>query len=234
MKLSTILAGTANLVVGVAMVGVLWPYASSALTAQATTLYGGAETTEVEVIDLRQYDVASTSTSWFQNRDDKEFFLLNPEKYPEEFCMAQNIYFEAGVDNHAGMSAVADVVLNRVEDRRYPDTVCDVVYDAVMKESWKTKQFPDLPDSERKYIPIRNKCQFSWFCDGKPDDVPLGSENWVRAQMVAWEMMHEGRYRGITEGSTHYHATYVKPYWRTDRGMELIGRIGMHIFYRWN
>ena len=227
MKLSTILAGATNLVVGVAIVGAFWPYASGALTAEAETLTPKYNT-------IGGYEVADASNSWFANRDDKEFFLLNPEKYPEEFCMAQNIYFEAGVDNHAGMSAVADVVLNRVSDRRYPDTVCDVVYDAVMKESWKTKQYPDLPDSERKYIPIRNKCQFSWFCDGKPDTVPMGSENWVRAQMVAWEMIHEGRFRGITEGSTHYHATYVKPYWRTDRGMELIGRIGAHIFYRWN
>ena len=62
MKLSTILAGTANLVVGVAMVGVLWSAASSALTANATTLYGGADSTEVEVIDLREYDVASNQS----------------------------------------------------------------------------------------------------------------------------------------------------------------------------
>ena len=41
-------------------------------------------------------------------------------------------------------------------------------------------------------------------------------------------------FRGITEGATHYHATYVKPNWRHDRGMDLIGRIGSHIFYRWN
>ncbi len=52
--------------------------------------------------------------------------------------------------------------------------------------------------------------------------------------MVAWEMLHSNRFRGITEGSTHYHATYVSPKWRTDRGMELIGRVGAHIFYRWN
>ena len=37
----------------------------------------------------------------------------------------------------------------------------------------------------------------------------------------------------ITEGSTHYHATYVDPYWTNDRGMAKITQVGSHIFYRW-
>ena len=48
--------------------------------------------------------------------------------------------------------------------------------------------------------------------------------------MVAWEMMHNGTLRGISDGSTHYHATYVKSVWRKDIGMTLVGRIGSHIF----
>ena len=167
-------------------------------------------------------------------RVDIEYFLIDPHKYEQEFCLAQNVFFESSVDNKAGMAGVADVTLNRVKDRRYPNTVCEVVYQAIMKESWKTAQYPDLPKSERKYIPVRNKCQFSWYCDGKSDDIPLGAENWVKAQMVAWEMMHNGTLRGISDGSTHYHATYVKPIWRKDVGMTLVGRIGSHIFYRWN
>ena len=167
-------------------------------------------------------------------RVDIEYFLIDPYKYEEEFCLAQNVFFESSVDNKAGMAAVADVTLNRVKDNRYPNTVCEVVYQAIMKESWKTKQFPDLKESERKYVPVRNKCQFSWYCDGKSDDIPIGAENWVKAQMVAWEMMHNGTLRGISDGSTHYHATYVKPIWRKDIGMTLVGRIGSHIFYRWN
>ena len=78
---------------------------------------------------------------WFQNRDDKEFFLLNPENSHKNF-----VWHRTSISKQVlitGMSAVADVVLNRVDDRRYPDTVCDVVYDAVMKESWKTKQHKD-------------------------------------------------------------------------------------------
>ena len=155
----------------------------------------------------------------YQTRKDQDYFLYSPEKFKEEFCMAQNIYFEAGIDNHAGMTGVADVTLNRVNDARYPNSVCEVVYDGQKDSAGNMR---------------RNRCQFSWYCDGKSDRVPEGSENWVRAQMVAWEMMREGRFRGITEGATHYHATYVSPRWRSDRGMDLIGRIGSHIFYRWN
>jgi len=167
-------------------------------------------------------------------RPDMEFFLIHPQKYPEIYCLAKNVFFEASIDSNAGMAAVADVTLNRVKDNRYPNSVCDVVHQAVMKESWKTKQHPELDDSERKYIPARNKCQFSWFCDGKSDDIPIGSENWVKAQMISWEMVSDGKFRGITEGSTHYHATYVNPSWNKMKNLDLVGRIGLHIFYRWN
>tara|TARA_B100001057_G_scaffold39408_2_gene35474 strand:- start:1887 stop:2555 length:669 start_codon:yes stop_codon:yes gene_type:complete len=198
--------------------------AFTAFAAGTTILMNEPNSDEVHVPEPIQID----------KRIDIEYFLIDPQKYEQEFCLAQNIYFEASIDNKAGMAGVADVTLNRVKDGRYPNTVCEVVYQAIMKESWKTKQYPDLPESERIYYPKRNMCQFSWYCDGKSDDIPLGSENWVKAQMVAWEMMHKGVLRGISDGSTHYHATYVKPIWRKDVGMTLVGRIGSHIFYRWN
>ena len=149
-------------------------------------------------------------------------------------CMAKNIYFESRSDNMAGQFAVADVVLNRVKDKRYPNTVCEVIYDGPIKEKWKTKQYPDLPDSKREYVPLRHKCQFSWYCDGKKDEIPrYDNDAWERAQLVAGYILYSGEYLGITEGATHYHATYVSPNWRHDRGMQLVGRIGSHIFYRW-
>jgi len=152
----------------------------------------------------------------------------------DEFCLAQNIFFEAGIDTMEGMYAVADVTLNRVEHSRYPNSICEVVYQSVMRESWTTKQYPDLPDEDRIYAPVRNKCQFSWFCDGKSDVVPTDSANWKKAKEVAFNILYSKTERGITEGSTHYHATYVVPNWIEDRGMNRIGRIGLHIFYRWD
>ena len=51
-------------------------------------------------------------------------------------CMARNIYFEAGNQSKAGMIAVARVVVNRVQDTRFPNNVCDVIYEGPMRESW--------------------------------------------------------------------------------------------------
>ncbi len=157
--------------------------------------------------------------------------LLNRD--PEAVCMALNIYYESRSDNLAGQYAVADVVLNRVQDSRYPNSICEVIKEGPVRESWKTKKDPDLSESERIFNPVRNMCQFSWWCDGKSDE-PKDETGWAQAQYVAGNIMYNGKYRGITEGATHYHATYVKPKWRFDRGMNHIGRIGSHIFYRWD
>tara|TARA_X000001036_G_scaffold6605_1_gene6027 strand:+ start:546 stop:1184 length:639 start_codon:yes stop_codon:yes gene_type:complete len=151
----------------------------------------------------------------------------------QAMCMALNIYYESRSDNLAGQYAVADVVLNRVHDDRYPDTVCEVITQGPVKESWKTKQDPDLLEEDREYNPIRHLCQFSWYCDGKSDN-PADETGWAQAQYVAGAILYSDKYRGITEGATHYHATYVKPRWARDRGMNHIGRIGAHIFYRWD
>jgi spore germination cell wall hydrolase CwlJ-like protein len=50
--------------------------------------------------------------------------------------------------------------------------------------------------------------------------------------MLAYYIVEEGKFRGITEGATHYHATYVSPRWAKD--LHLVGRVGAHIFYRWD
>ena len=210
------------------VMGVLVGFAAYAASA-TLNVDSGEKTKDIDTVQtsiVKAIDISS--------RKDIEFFLIDPYEFEDEFCLAQNIFFESSIDNKAGMAAVADVVLNRVKHAHYPDTICGVVYQAKMKESWKTKQYPDLDDSERVYIPIRHRCQFSWYCDGKSDDIPLGSENWVKAQMIAWDIMHNDGLRGITEGATHYHATYVAPAWSKDHRMDLVGRIGMHIFYRWN
>ena len=58
----------------------------------------------------------------------------------------------------------ADNVLNRVQDRRYPAQVCDVIYEGPVKESWKTRQDPDLAEKDRIYYPVRHKCQNGFVC----------------------------------------------------------------------
>ena len=138
----------------------------------------------------------------------------------DEHCMALNIYHEARSDNLAGKFAVADVVLNRVRDDRYPQTICGVIYQGDHKPSWK--------DSE-VLVPVRNRCQFSWYCDGK-DDNAYDADSWNEALLISSQIIKEGKYRGLTEGSTHYHADWIEPYWAPT--LQVVGTIGSHIFYR--
>tara|TARA_B100000123_G_scaffold59103_1_gene41229 strand:- start:2521 stop:3141 length:621 start_codon:yes stop_codon:yes gene_type:complete len=156
--------------------------------------------------------------------------LYTESTHPELYCLAMNIYFEAKSEPIAGQYAVADVVLNRVNDARYPNSICEVVLQGPVRESWKTKKDPDLPKEERKFNPVKHKCQFSWYCDGKADKVRDG-DAWRKAQEIAYRIVNESKFRGVTESSTHYHATYVSPKWAPQ--LDLVGRIGTHIFYRW-
>jgi len=140
----------------------------------------------------------------------------------EAICLAKNIYFEAGNQELAGKYAVSHVVFNRVDSFDFPDTVCEVIYQAQTRPSWQ---------NENVRVPIRNKCQFSWYCDGKPDD-PVG-ENWEISLNIAIDMLEERRNNlgvDITDGALYYHANYVKPYWA--KTMRVVARIGDHIFYR--
>ena len=132
-------------------------------------------------------------------------------------CLALNIYHEARGDNYAGKTAVTDVVLNRVNDARYPNSICGVVYQS------KLNQYG---------APVINGCQFSWYCDGQSDVPTQSSTAYQEAENIAVQVLRTGHMRGITEGSTHYHAFYVNPYWANSNGMSAIGRIGDHMFYR--
>lgn len=170
----------------------------------------------------------ASSASTFKNPQVEE--LYTEQNKPQLYCLAQNIYFEAKSEPLAGQYAVADVVLNRVNDTRYPNTICEVVKEGPIKESWKTKQDTTLSDDERIYYPRKNRCQFSWYCDGKADNV-RDSDAWRIAQEVAFRIVEEKRMRGITEGATHYHADYVSPKWASK--IQLVGSISTHIFYRW-
>ncbi len=122
-------------------------------------------------------------------------------------CLALNIYFEARGESNEGQLAVGHVVMNRTADDKFPNTVCEVV-----------KQ------GGEKY---RNRCQFSWWCDGK-DDVPRNKQSWLASVRLAYEI-NNGWTTDPTGGALWYHATYVKPYWR--RAFAVGPEIGRHIFY---
>ena len=121
------------------------------------------------------------------------------------FCLAAAIFFEARDQPVQGQMAVANVVMNRVESPRWPDEICAVVF---------------------------QPSQFSFTHDGKSDNYRkytsnVGDRQAIGiAEEIAKSVIKGGRL-GLT--STHYHATYVSPYWR--KQYHLDGRIGDHIFY---
>jgi spore germination cell wall hydrolase CwlJ-like protein len=155
--------------------------------------------------------------------------------HPDELeCMSRNIYFEANNQSKAGQIAVARVVMNRVQDTRFPNTVCEVTQEGPTRESWKTKKDPTLADEDRIFYPVKHRCQFSWYCDGKADKI-ISKENnhaWRVAQDIAFNVMVFNKYSGLVEGATHYHADYVDPSW--NKTITLITKIDDHIFYRWD
>ena len=131
-------------------------------------------------------------------------------------CMATNIYHEAKNQPMAGQIAVAQVVMNRVNDNRYPDNVCDVVKQGLTYKNGKV---------------VLGKCQFSWYCDGKKDDVDKKSEKWRNSLRYASMVITNRITLDVTEGATHYHATYVRHAWARTKTKTV--RINRHIFYRW-
>ncbi len=132
-------------------------------------------------------------------------------------CMAFNIYHEANNQSMLGQIAVGQVVMNRVEDSRFPDTVCEVVKQAV------TYKGTDKP--------VLHKCQFSWYCDGKKDEPNYDSKSWSKALRYAVVVLGGDITLDFTDGATHYHATYVRPAWAKTKTRTT--RIDRHIFYRW-
>ena len=163
--------------------------------------------------------------------------IVNSEElkfFKELYCMTLNIYREASNQSLVGMGAVGMVVMNRVADPRFPNTPCDVVYEGPVRESWKTRKLKNLPDNERIYYPIRHRCQFSWYCDGKRDEL-LDTKNnprWKIARNIAYEILAYNIWEGVVDGATHYHAIYVRPKWSSS--LQKVTRIGDHVFYRWN
>lgn len=131
-------------------------------------------------------------------------FITSVQPIQEHFCMAVNIYHEARNQPEHGMFGVGEVVMNRVDSDRFPDTVCGVVTD---------------PNA------------FSWY-EGEmsaPDiDNVIDNRSWVVANYVAYTVIneHDSQY---TQGATHYHADYVSPFWKDH--LTPVAVIGNHIFY---
>ena len=145
-------------------------------------------------------------------------------------CLAKNMYYEARNQGTAGVLAVTAVVFNRVNDPRFPNTICEVVHQGPTRESWKTRKTLDKFDAI--FYPIKNRCQFSWYCDGLSDE-PKDEETYQRFvnYAVGW-LDGSLPFLDITDGALFYHADYVTPGWAKTKQKTV--EIQDHIFYRWN
>ncbi|WP_417307815.1 cell wall hydrolase [Devosia sp.] len=133
----------------------------------------------------------------------------------EKLCLAQAIYHEARGESREGQLAVANVIINRAMNKRYPSTICGVVFQNADKGKFR--------------------CQFTFACDGRSD---FGSERaaWNRSMKMAETAFHEfqdGETPGVVPNSVlFYHTTAVKPSW--SRSFHRVAAIGSHLFYAKN
>jgi N-acetylmuramoyl-L-alanine amidase len=148
----------------------------------------------------------------------KKNLLLNDK---EVMCMAKNIYFEAAIESTAGKLAVAQVTLNRVDSKYYPNTVCEVVYEG-----------RHYTASNGQRLPVRDRCQFSWYCDGKDDEPNHELKIWKDAKELAtYIILRKDEFPDITDGALNYHADYIAaPRWAGRK--HKTAKIDTHIFYR--
>lgn len=121
-------------------------------------------------------------------------------------CLARTIYWEAKGEGMAGMEAIANVVMNRLNHEGFPKTICEVV-----------RQGRE-----------RGACQFSWWCDGRSDDA---EEN--KAYALAKEVARKALNRQFTDrtgGALYFHQRKASPSWAAEYIKTV--EIGEHVFYK--
>ncbi len=128
-------------------------------------------------------------------------------KQRAQYCLAAAVYYESAFEPTRGKEAVAQVVLNRKASKRYPNTICGVVF---------------------QNDHMKNRCQFSFACDGRSDRAKK-SKPWRAAEKVARDFLVNGKRVPAMARVTHYHADYVNPKWASS--LTRVSKIGRHIFY---
>ena len=117
-------------------------------------------------------------------------------------CLASAVCFEARGERLAGQLAVAQVVINRADDARWPASYCGVVY---------------------------QRAQFSFVKNGRMPRVRTSSGAWQRAKAIA-QIAHSGLWESEAGEAVYFHAKHVRPKWSYRK--QRTARIDTHIFYR--
>jgi spore germination cell wall hydrolase CwlJ-like protein len=131
------------------------------------------------------------------------------EKIRQLECLTRNIYWEAASEPFEGKVAVAQVTMNRVNDGRFGNSVCGVVY-------------------QKNVVYEKVICQFSWVCESAHKVRPVYQPSWQESELVAKKVLLEGfRLPSLTE-AMYFHGDYINPGWKREK----VQTIGRHIFYK--
>ncbi len=117
-------------------------------------------------------------------RDAVDSFQDDEALTAEERCMAIAVFYESKGEPLAGQMAVAHVILNRVESRRFPNSVCGVV---------------------------TQRSQFSFVRGGRLPSARAGRQ-WETAKAVTHAAMADAWDSPVGE-ALFFHATRVSPRW---------------------
>jgi spore germination cell wall hydrolase CwlJ-like protein len=154
-----------------------------------------------------------THFKWSESLQRQNFMtnLVTVSQMEKELeCLTRNIYYEAAHEPVPGKLAVAQVTMNRVANKEFPNDVCSVVH-------------------QRTVFDKRVVCQFSWLCDGTVKrHGPVNQVLWNESRAAAKKVLFEGWRLPTLENALYYHADYVNPRWRKD----VVLKIGRHIFYQ--
>ncbi len=150
-----------------------------------------------------------SETNLDHNRNHLQSYLnLLPAKKGDKqwYCLAQALYFEARGESIQGQFAVAEVILNRMDSKNFPNSICGVVNQGSSK---------------------RHRCQFSYMCDGQYEVVREKKAFEISGKIA--RIMMRGAPRNLTNGATFYHSQNVLPRWSLR--FHKTASIGLHEFY---
>lgn len=136
-------------------------------------------------------------------------FVSLKDRERQLHCMTQNIYYEAASEPAEGKIAVGQIVMNRLENGRFGNDVCGVIY-------------------QKNIIMEKVVCQFSWFCESGTRTRPVNQARWDESYEAAKMVLMEGFRLPSLKDALYYHADYVNPNW----GKPKVAQIGRHIFYK--
>lgn len=192
-------------------------FADDVLAARLSALLGQERTAIQQVPDVRVAALTAVPPASARNIPtapdvityDNAFLAAQPAPSGGEQwrCLAEALYFEARGESVRGMFAVGEVILNRVDNARFPNSLCAVINQG----------------TGRQYA-----CQFTYTCDGNPERINEPAA-WDRVGKVA-RLLIDGAPRQLTDGATHYHTRAVSPRWA--RVFPRTATIGSHHFYR--